>query len=274
MIRQVLDFPHIEFQRTAEPHLPPTTLLKFRHRVWGRMPRDQRTIDLKTTNPIQRKYEDQAAYISLSEARLQKLLNPANKIDRGEFGIFEFVTDWDIVRVDKANLQTSRLINALNESDRLHGNINRACDEAQESANTHLWALRSRESYCPLTLLGMQENELTELAGTYVYSRSAVWSCDVPLSEQNWKTLIDQELGVTQPEEGTTAEIARLDRQISVEVRREVWRRDQGRCTTCGSQDRLEFDHIIPVAIGGSNTVRNVQLLCECCNREKGATLG
>jgi 5-methylcytosine-specific restriction endonuclease McrA len=42
----------------------------------------------------------------------------------------------------------------------------------------------------------------------------------------------------------------------------------------CGSQERLEFDHIVPVAMGGSGTVRNVQLLCETCNREKGATLG
>jgi 5-methylcytosine-specific restriction endonuclease McrA len=43
---------------------------------------------------------------------------------------------------------------------------------------------------------------------------------------------------------------------------------------TCGSQDRLELDHIIPLAMGGSNTARNIQVLCERCNREKGATLG
>jgi bifunctional DNA-binding transcriptional regulator/antitoxin component of YhaV-PrlF toxin-antitoxin module len=42
----------------------------------------------------------------------------------------------------------------------------------------------------------------------------------------------------------------------------------------CGSQQRLEFDHMIPVAIGGASTARNVQLLCEGCNRTKGATLG
>ena len=63
-------------------------------------------------------------------------------------------------------------------------------------------------------------------------------------------------------------------RLISAEVRREVWRRDRGQCAECQSQERLEFDHIIPVAMGGSNTARNIQLLCEVCNRKKAATLG
>ena len=53
-----------------------------------------------------------------------------------------------------------------------------------------------------------------------------------------------------------------------------VWNRDGGRCVTCGSKERLEFDHVIPVALGGANTARNLQLLCEACNRAKGASIG
>ena len=60
---------------------------------------------------------------------------------------------------------------------------------------------------------------------------------------------------------------------IPQEVKDRVWRRDQGRCVSCGSQELLEFDHIIPLAMGGSNTERNLQLLCERCNREKAANL-
>jgi 5-methylcytosine-specific restriction endonuclease McrA len=56
---------------------------------------------------------------------------------------------------------------------------------------------------------------------------------------------------------------------IPKEVQREVWRRDGGKCVVCGSQEKLEFDHIIPVARGGANTARNIQLLCEKCNRAK-----
>jgi HNH endonuclease len=52
-----------------------------------------------------------------------------------------------------------------------------------------------------------------------------------------------------------------------------VWNRDGGRCVTCGARERLEFDHVIPLALGGANTARNLQLLCETCNRSKGASI-
>jgi 5-methylcytosine-specific restriction endonuclease McrA len=53
-------------------------------------------------------------------------------------------------------------------------------------------------------------------------------------------------------------------------VRHEVWRRDEGKCVRCSSREKLEFDHIIPISKGGSNTARNIELLCEKCNRTKG----
>ena len=60
---------------------------------------------------------------------------------------------------------------------------------------------------------------------------------------------------------------------IPSDVQRFVWQRDEGRCVECGSKERLEYDHIIPVSKGGSNTERNIQLLCETCNRTKGASI-
>jgi hypothetical protein len=62
---------------------------------------------------------------------------------------------------------------------------------------------------------------------------------------------------------------ARRER-ISEKVRLFVWQRDGGKCVECNGKGRLEFDHIIPVAEGGSSTERNIQLLCESCNRKKG----
>jgi hypothetical protein len=60
---------------------------------------------------------------------------------------------------------------------------------------------------------------------------------------------------------------------IPEHVRHEVWRRDGGACVYCGSGEKLEFDHIIPISQGGSNTARNIELRCEVCNRKKGAAI-
>ena len=66
-----------------------------------------------------------------------------------------------------------------------------------------------------------------------------------------------------------------INRQpISDDVQIFVWNRDAGKCIKCGRKENLEYDHIIPVSKGGSNTVRNLQLLCESCNREKGSKVG
>tara|TARA_Y100001970_G_C14147475_1_gene810689 strand:- start:124 stop:1497 length:1374 start_codon:yes stop_codon:yes gene_type:complete len=57
-------------------------------------------------------------------------------------------------------------------------------------------------------------------------------------------------------------------------VKDKVWNRDGGKCVECGSNENLEFDHIIPHSKGGANTYRNIQLLCEPCNRTKSAKIG
>lgn len=60
---------------------------------------------------------------------------------------------------------------------------------------------------------------------------------------------------------------------IPEDVRHYVWTRDRGLCRKCGSNVELQFDHIIPVAVGGGSSSDNLQLLCGPCNRRKGATI-
>jgi 5-methylcytosine-specific restriction endonuclease McrA len=57
--------------------------------------------------------------------------------------------------------------------------------------------------------------------------------------------------------------------KIPTRVKKNVRRRDEGKCVDCGSQKNLEYDHIIPLSSGGSNSVGNIQLLCKECIRRK-----
>ena len=61
---------------------------------------------------------------------------------------------------------------------------------------------------------------------------------------------------------------------IPREVRLAVWQRDGGCCVQCGSQFEIQYDHIIPVTMGGATTFENLQILCAECNQSKGGTLG
>ncbi len=66
-------------------------------------------------------------------------------------------------------------------------------------------------------------------------------------------------------------------RTIPLNLKREVWKRDQGRCTfidsktkrKCDSKVRLEFDHYkIPYAKGGAHATDNLRLVCRQHNTQ------
>jgi len=43
------------------------------------------------------------------------------------------------------------------------------------------------------------------------------------------------------------------------------------RCLCCGERKRLTIDHVLPIALGGSNSIDNIQPLCLTCNLRKHA---
>ena len=59
-------------------------------------------------------------------------------------------------------------------------------------------------------------------------------------------------------------------RIIPTWVKREVYKRDKGKCIQCGAEDNIHFDHILPFAKGGTSiTSENVQILCARHNIQK-----
>lgn len=61
-------------------------------------------------------------------------------------------------------------------------------------------------------------------------------------------------------------------RPVSARVRLNTYQRDGYACVLCGSHDDLTLDHIIPVAVGGTNDPDNLQTMCRPCNSRKGVT--
>src|SRR5215472_1775447 len=51
-------------------------------------------------------------------------------------------------------------------------------------------------------------------------------------------------------------------------------KRDGHRCVSCGAKERLQVDHITPVAEGGTHHLANLRTLCEGCHRKVTARQG
>ena len=88
------------------------------------------------------------------------------------------------------------------------------------------------------------------------------------LYKQAFEELIEEGLIFNQRKSGEKSR-----EPIPKDIMNQVWNRDGGKCVQCGSQENLEFDHIIPFSKGGATTYRNLQLLCQKCNREKSAKI-
>lgn len=63
-------------------------------------------------------------------------------------------------------------------------------------------------------------------------------------------------------------------RLIPTEVKKEVWKRDLGKCVLCDSTENLHFDHDLPFSKGGTSlTAKNVRLLCMKHNLQKSGRI-
>ena len=73
-----------------------------------------------------------------------------------------------------------------------------------------------------------------------------------------------------------TSDTRRVGRHIPTKLKMRIARRDNYTCQVCGKNlkdDELEFDHSIPVSLGGSSEEHNIRLICSNCNRQKSNKL-
>ncbi|KKT36580.1 MAG: Restriction endonuclease [Parcubacteria group bacterium GW2011_GWA1_44_13] len=118
-----------------------------------------------------------------------------------------------------------------------------------------------------------------ELVKVYEKVFPGVWSLKGYFDLIDYKTIHDGKRNIfryilklserqeTSGVETITREHTRL---IPSEVKREVWKRDEGKCVICGDTKNLHFDHDLPFAKGGTSlSAKNVRLLCMTHNLQK-----
>ena len=97
------------------------------------------------------------------------------------------------------------------------------------------------------------------------------------------KTLrLDRQAAVPPRTQTSAAKPGVTGRAIPAAVKREVWRRDRGRCRyvdrtsgrRCGSQHLLQIDHVVPYARGGAAEPNNLRLLCAAHHRYRHVGAG
>lgn len=114
----------------------------------------------------------------------------------------------------------------------------------------------------------------------YWWFHDCIYWDDDGLSSDDVKALVLQRERTHQRKLQTAHSLMRAEEDgrptrtaVPVEIRRVVFERDGGKCVECGSNFDLQYDHVLPVALGGATTVENLQLLCADCNQRKSDSL-
>jgi len=118
-----------------------------------------------------------------------------------------------------------------------------------------------------------------ELVKVYEKVLPGVWSLKGFFELQNYEIKNDSKRNVfvfklklsEDQDINSTSEIdLKHTRLIPSDVKKEVWKRDGGKCVICSSVKNLHFDHDLPFSKGGTSlTAKNIRLLCAKCNLSK-----
>jgi len=83
--------------------------------------------------------------------------------------------------------------------------------------------------------------------------------------------LLEEKLNATEPRTNikprVRARVSQKPRSIAPAKRALLMRRAHSKCENCGSRHHLQIDHKLSVALGGSNDIGNLRVLCRSCNQ-------
>ncbi len=118
-----------------------------------------------------------------------------------------------------------------------------------------------------------------ELVKIYEKVFPGVWSLKGYFDLIDYRNVRDEKrnvfrfiLKLSNRQENYDSKVAKIEhtRLIPSEVKREVWKRDDGKCVICGDTKNLHFDHDLPFSKGGTSlSTKNVRLLCMRHNLQK-----
>lgn len=133
--------------------------------------------------------------------------------------------------------------------------------------------LRASQKDCPIALVRNGKRMLWHFHDRYYWAEDNLDADDVKALVLKRERRDHQELTTARSlmRSGEAGKPVRVP--IPRELRRVVFERDGGKCVECGSSFDLQYDHILPVALGGATTIENLQLLCADCNRFKSDSL-
>ncbi len=125
-----------------------------------------------------------------------------------------------------------------------------------------------------------EEGSAPELVRVYEKIKDGIWSFNgifqlvgADIIKAKSRKVFKFKLSITNQsldEKSRNVQTLTQNRMIPSHVKLAVWKRDGGKCVTCGSADNLHYDHILPFAKGGSSLLEsNVQLLCARHNLAK-----
>lgn len=119
----------------------------------------------------------------------------------------------------------------------------------------------------------------SEIVKVYEKIHEGVWSLkgyfdliDYKIVNDGRRNVFRYILKLSKKEENFSNDDLQLShtRLIPSQVKKDVWKRDHGKCVLCGESKNLHFDHDLPFSKGGTSLlVNNVRLLCAKCNLRK-----